>query len=157
MKALYHQIPPRKQEFIIYLFQCCGINLKEIGEILRIDKKILDSFYQRCIKSKIKRLVYPGTDLYASVKRRRKRLKLMGVIYLGGKCSSCGHCKDIHSLEFHHQRDKEFTISKHTNASWSKWKSELDKCCLLCSNCHRSEHSSDSEKFNQALTYFNQL
>ena len=79
---------------------------------------------------------------YEKVKNRRQRLKEMGVEYLGGKCMKCGYDKCIAALEFHHRNpeEKEFGISRYQNFSWSRIIVELDKCDLLCSNCHKELH-----------------
>ncbi len=55
--------------------------------------------------------------------------------YLGGKCMSCG---SEDNLEFDHinPNTKEFTITKKPTYSWSVIKKELDKCQLLCRECH---------------------
>lgn len=53
----------------------------------------------------------------------------------------CGYDVNSCALEFHHVGDKEFEISDAINKSWEFLKKELDKCILLCSNCHRIEHS----------------
>ena len=48
------------------------------------------------------------------------------------------------ALEFHHldPSQKDFGISsKGYTRSWDKVKEELDKCILVCSNCHREIHS----------------
>jgi len=72
---------------------------------------------------------------------RRYRTKATAVKYLGGKCQRCGWDKDIAALEFHHPNaDKEIKIGDATNRSWEVIVSELNKCELLCSNCHRIEH-----------------
>lgn len=74
---------------------------------------------------------------YANSSRLRKKQKI--VAYLGGKCSMCGYNKSIHSLECHHLDPsiKSFSLSGAHCRSWKKIKIELDKCILLCSNCHR--------------------
>lgn len=79
---------------------------------------------------------------YLRVKNRRQKLKEMGVEYKGGKCIKCGYDECIAALEFHHKNkeEKEFTISKYQNLSWIRIKKELDKCDLLCSNCHKELH-----------------
>lgn len=55
-------------------------------------------------------------------------------------CKSCDE-KDLCCLEFHHTKNKSFNIS---DAIWrfglSKLKSEINKCIILCSNCHRKIH-----------------
>lgn len=56
-------------------------------------------------------------------------------------CAICGE-KDIACLDLHHLRDKEFTISRSINrCSFEKIKKELDKCVVLCANCHRKLHA----------------
>jgi hypothetical protein len=75
----------------------------------------------------------------------KQRLKSKAVEYKGGKCSICGYDKCMAALEFHHldKEAKEFSLS---NIGWKKWetiKAELDKCSLVCSNCHKEIHYPD--------------
>ena len=71
----------------------------------------------------------------------RKRTKIRLVDYKGGKCVKCGYNKSVKALEFHHLNpdEKDFTIS---GKSWSfeRLKNEVDKCILVCSNCHIEIH-----------------
>jgi hypothetical protein len=74
---------------------------------------------------------------------RRRQCKVMAVAYLGGKCSRCGYDKCIAALEFDHidPVGKKFSMSdKGLTRSWDKIAAELDKCQLLCANCHRERH-----------------
>lgn len=78
-----------------------------------------------------------------AVQRRRDKVKELGVLYLGGECLICGYKKCIGALEFHHldPNEKDFGISaKGYTRSWETVKSELKKCVVLCSNCHREVH-----------------
>lgn len=77
-----------------------------------------------------------------AVSKRRRKLKLMAIEYLGGSCIICGYSKSVWALAFHHVHSKEFTIAHrgHTR-SWKKLKAELDKCVLLCHNCHAEYHA----------------
>lgn len=72
----------------------------------------------------------------------RKKTKSRAVEYLGGKCKICGYDKCVEALTFHHviPNKKEFNISR-TNIAWEKLKPELDKCVLLCHNCHDEVHA----------------
>ena len=72
----------------------------------------------------------------------RNRMKERAVEYLGGKCKLCGYSKCIWALEFNHRdpKEKSFGISVDGyTRSWERVRKELDKCDLLCSNCHREE------------------
>lgn len=75
-----------------------------------------------------------------AVQRRRIKLKLKAVDYLGGKCQRCGYCKCVSALEFHHKdpNEKDFAIGR--CMSWDRIQTELDKCRLYCANCHREVH-----------------
>lgn len=78
-----------------------------------------------------------------SVSKRRRVVKQKAIDYLGGKCSKCGYSKCNAALEFHHKdpTQKDFGIaSKGATMSWDKMRVELDKCILVCSNCHREIH-----------------
>lgn len=81
-----------------------------------------------------------------AVQKRRKRIKEKAVEYKGGKCKKCGYNKCVDAFDFHHRdpRQKDFSIGdKGYTRSWEKVKKELDKCDLLCANCHRELHSLD--------------
>lgn len=79
-----------------------------------------------------------------AVGKRRKQIKLMGIEYKGGMCEKCGYNKCVDALEFHHidPTKKDFGIgSDGYTKSWEKVKLELDKCIMVCANCHREIHS----------------
>ena len=73
----------------------------------------------------------------------RRQRKLEAIEYLGGKCLDCGG--EFHSsvYDFHHlnPNEKEFKPSALFGNKFETLKKELDKCVLLCSNCHRIRHS----------------
>ena len=62
----------------------------------------------------------------------------MMIEYKGGHCIKCGYKKCITALEFHH-RDKKLKSFGFggVRSFTSRIKKELDKCDLVCSNCHR--------------------
>jgi hypothetical protein len=73
----------------------------------------------------------------------RKKRKKMAVDYKGGKCEICGYCRSIAVLNFHHTDPllKEYNLSG--TGLCKKWKTvakELDKCQMLCFNCHHELH-----------------
>ena len=77
-----------------------------------------------------------------AVSKRRKKIKEMAIEYKGGKCCICGYNKCNSALDFHHTNgDKQFGLSvRGLTRSWDKTKTELDKCILVCANCHREIH-----------------
>lgn len=71
---------------------------------------------------------------------KQEKKKLL-VDYKGGKCEKCGYNKCIAALEFHHKdpSQKDFALS-YNSFSFDKMKKEVDKCMLVCSNCHKEIH-----------------
>ena len=72
----------------------------------------------------------------------RKRKKIKAVEYKGGQCQVCGYHKNVEALEFHHinPEEKDFQIGNFLTKPWAIIQKELDKCVLVCSNCHREIH-----------------
>lgn len=84
-----------------------------------------------------------------AVQRRRLKVKQLSIDYKGGKCCMCGYNKCNSALEFHHldPNEKDFGISaKGVTRSFEKIKVELDKCILVCANCHRELHEEQDNK-----------
>lgn len=81
--------------------------------------------------------------LKQAVTRRRQHLRQLALTYKGNTCLLCGYSFCLSALEFHHlhSKGKDFGISaKGYTRSWMVVKQELDKCVLLCANCHREVH-----------------
>ena len=72
------------------------------------------------------------------------RRKTRAVEHYGGACKHCGGVFHIDIYEFHHidESTKEFEPSPLIRATedFDIVKKELDKCLMLCPNCHRMEH-----------------
>ena len=72
---------------------------------------------------------------------KRRALREQAVDYKGGHCEICGYAKCLSAMEFHHPNPetKEFNVSDHLT-TFEGIQAELDKCHLLCANCHREVH-----------------
>ena len=53
-------------------------------------------------------------------------------------CEECGE-SDVRVLEFHHTGNKDMAVGAMVSGGYSvdRIKSEIDKCTILCANCHR--------------------
>lgn len=102
------------------------------------EKSILQSMCKRCMHDK---------QMY-----RWRMQKVKAIKYLGSKCRNCE--KEDYPIEvyqFHH-RDRSSKLESWNTLrlkSWSKIVKELDKCDLLCANCHIIAHSKDPEEYGQ--------
>mgnify|MGYP001580635679 CR=1 FL=1 len=79
-------------------------------------------------------------ELIRAVAKRRRKIKTLAIAYKGGKCQVCGYGKYPGALDFHHldRKERSFSIGeKGYTRSWEKVRVELDKCVLVCANCHR--------------------
>ena len=98
-------------------------------------------FYNR--RNKKGNSPYCKTCTKAQTLKRVREFKNKCVEYKGGKCISCNYKTYAGALEFHHldSKEKEFEISDRKNSNFESIKKELDKCILLCSNCHKEIHA----------------
>lgn len=62
------------------------------------------------------------------------------------QCERCGE-DHIACLEFHHldSLEKDGNVSSLSRVSFKKALKEMDKCLVLCSNCHKKEHWEDGK------------
>lgn len=85
---------------------------------------------------------------------RRYSRKRRGAIidYLGGKCVECGTAE---RLEFDHidPEQKSFDIKANLTLSNPEVREELEKCQLLCYDCHRAKSAREKEGFTHGTTY----
>ena len=74
--------------------------------------------------------------------KKNKITKSKCVEYKGGQCEKCGYNKSQAALHFHHidPATKSFSIASRQSCSFEELKAELDKCIMLCANCHAEEH-----------------
>lgn len=111
-------------------------------------EKNLDEFYVRYGRRGSGGYCKKCSNQYHS--KRVKRVKLKMIEYKGGKCEGCGlKLEDTHYAVFHfHHLDPSKKDPNFTKIKFQKWdyiKKEIDKCALLCSNCHIMEHARINE------------
>jgi hypothetical protein len=72
---------------------------------------------------------------YRQFKRRIHALKVER------GCARCGYNRDPRALQFHHRdgRNGSPHIMTMNTWSWDKVAAEIDKCDILCANCHAIE------------------
>lgn len=102
--------------------------------------------YQRIRKNKKGRkytTTERGQKRAFHVKQARRKIKRLLIEYKGGKCERCGYSGGSPAVyDFHHKNpdEKEFGIAR-ANIGLETQKKEVDKCMLVCANCHREIHN----------------
>lgn len=88
------------------------------------------------------------------INRHRFKLKAYMIDYKGGLCQLCGYNECHRSLDFHHvdPAQKVSNLGGKHCVGWDTLRSELDKCVLLCRNCHGEvEDAVELEKWGHRL------
>lgn len=85
---------------------------------------------------------------YQSQQKRGIERKLAFIKDKGGQCEICGYKKNMAALCFHHINPKEKRISldlrSFSNNNIKILSEEVNKCQLLCANCHAETHYPES-------------
>ena len=86
-------------------------------------------------------------------KERYTRNKNKAIEYLGGKCWRCELTfhNDVYDIHHLNPKTKKYDWVELKRRKWSTIQEELDKCILLCANCHRSAHVEMREHANIRL------
>lgn len=81
---------------------------------------------------------------------RKRNSDFLKEIKKKSKCENCGENHPA-TLDFHHIDDstKDFSLSRNQGKSLKELQTEIEKCKILCSNCHRKLHW--SQKFNATV------
>lgn len=73
---------------------------------------------------------------------KERKIALLELLEIPCECVLCKYSKCKEALEFHHvdPDKKEYSISELRSHSKSTIVKELEKCILVCANCHREIH-----------------
>ncbi len=108
------------------------------------EAKPLTSFHNKkgSKDGKQSRCIPCNKEASSSMAEAKRQIKTKAVQYKGGSCELCGYDNYQGALEFHHRDPfkKDFHVSGST-VNWEKLVIELNKCSLLCSNCHKEVHA----------------
>lgn len=93
-------------------------------------------------KNKLYKHSYCKKCLYERQMDRWIQRKIWAIEYKGGKCFDCQSMFSYVVYDFHHLNpdDKSYDWNQMRLLSKETMIKELDKCVLLCSNCHRMRH-----------------
>jgi len=109
-------------------------------------------FYQR--RGKQHSSTYCKDCTTKQTNERHRKLKSQMIEYKGNSCVRCGYNKYQGALEFHHldPNEKDFNPSLLKKYKFDeRIKEELDKCILVCANCHREIHYEIKQKEKETL------
>jgi len=85
--------------------------------------------------------------IQAKATNKRRDRQQQAIERLGNKCNICGHQYPNCVYDFHHinPEEKEFTIGENSLIGKKRYFAEVDKCMLLCANCHRILHRKEKD------------
>ncbi|HJX50514.1 MAG TPA: HNH endonuclease signature motif containing protein [Candidatus Nanoarchaeia archaeon] len=115
---------------------------------IKEQRKVYVKEYYQNNKEKIKEYGKKRWKEYYQKTKTIKREKLLKkqefvLSYKKDKCCElCGYKEYPEILQFHHKnrKDKSFTIGRKYGKNLKLIKAEMDKCILLCPNCHSWLH-----------------
>ena len=89
-------------------------------------------------------------------RRRRDKRKDILIEKFNNKCHDCGGSFHKCAYDFHHLNplEKKFEIAPSLDRNWESILEEVEKCIMLCSNCHRVRHYNEDRgntEFNSHL------
>ena len=121
-----------------YCLDCSPFGLHNTRQIHIVEERELSKGYcKQCGRKLADNYSYPTCSV-CYVNKHRAMVRQKALEYKGGKCCVCGYNKTYHALSYHHvnPNNKEFELSSNHSVSWERMKKELDKCILVCRNCH---------------------
>lgn len=128
---------------------------KELSEFYRL-KKNPDGYNDRCKECYV--IKYPSQAMDKILERvyqsRLRNRKYVWEYLLEHPCADCGE-EDPIVLEFDHVRgEKSSDVSKmvHNTRSLKAIQEEIDKCEVVCANCHR-RRTAATQEWDKAISF----
>lgn len=125
---------------------CSGCRIeKPLSEFNKKGKGRLQSKCRECNKAYLRKHYREHKSYYA--KKREKYRALFQKRWEEYKATlQCTVCGESHSacIEFHHEdpakKEHNVSVMLRQLASWERIMAEVEKCTVLCANCHRKVH-----------------
>lgn len=144
------RVPPRRPVNNINMFvkTCTKCKIQKPLEEFSKKNKGFNSWCKKCMHIYLKNHYKLNKDYYIQKTDFRKKVTISFIksFKLKSKCAKCGETHPA-CLSFHHTgQDKKVNISEIMWKGWSldRVMSEINKCEILCENCHRKLHWKDS-------------
>lgn len=113
----------------------------------KYNKQNFDCICKICGEKKEKEDFYKGRHYckFCDNKRvwqKQKATKKKIIEHMGGGCKCCNYNKCSRSLDLHHldSSKKDANFNSINGWKWDRIKKELDRCILVCRNCHGEIH-----------------
>jgi hypothetical protein len=95
-------------------------------------------------KNEYRREWYRNNSLTGKESVRKRKIKIKKWFYDYKSLLSCSICSESHPaiIDFHHKGNKREQVAQmaHYGYSIESIKKEMEKCDILCANCHRKLH-----------------
>jgi hypothetical protein len=88
-------------------------------------KEYVDQWY----KDNLERKLAYARNAYDQGNERLRKIKRK-------PCHDCGNVFPAYTMQFDHNRDKLFNLSKAQTKKWELVLKEIEKCEIVCANCH---------------------
>lgn len=123
------------------------------------NKSGIDSFCKECRRNRNLTNFYKASDKWKTTHKKTRDIKQQKIKELKEYSKGCLKCneKRYYLLDFHHidPNDKLFQIAQGSSKGWEKVQKEIDKCILLCKNCHSEFHHFERESNITLQEYLN--
>ena len=135
-RKAYNRLPYVKENKKVSDKKYCGENKEKIYALHKkyreAHKEEFEEYHKEYRKAN-KKILSKNSKKY-----REKLRELFETIFKKGKkCEHCGYGEYYQILQFHHHKgDKSFSISTFRRMKPELIKKEVDKCILICPNCH---------------------